>query len=1025
MSPNTPLTLQDLIDNPLPPPPEAPAPPEPEVGALDPGYLRRPDAPVTLQDLQQEGLAGTPADPTAGQRFRELGIGFMQGAAESGLLLGSIKAGMKVGAVGGLPGVIGGGIIGGGVGLFAASAVDALIPEVERPDLVFEREGARTAAAAAAFSPVALSFKSAPQGSGLIRRTIGAIGDYARANRGAYFSNEAMVALYAGLAGGAAAQYYGDSPLVRPAAEVGSSFLPTRFAYQLGTNAVRTVKSALNAADDPAYSPATRAYVQDLLTNLIEEAGEDVPSIVRAVDQALEALPARFGGEPPPMTVAQLTGSPLFTKMQSTIALGNAKYSSDTKEMGEAALRAYADIVNKLEVVGDQTNAPWLLQAAAELRQKNFQDQFQTAFNIAQTNAAEKAAKLGLRGSENRAAAGRFLWDEMENVVNIGRQTERQYWDAAIKAALRASNGKVEAIQIAPTRLAAALYENTASPFGAVSPDTVAQELRPLRRSLESLGFSKEKMDAITGLPVTPEYLETRALSQEALGSLDLADVSAVDLIKFRGTLLEKSRSATDPGEKRRYSIMANAILEDLEALPGNFYRDARTFSRTLNDSVINTFAFGATDFSPEVLVQRAFTGGADSTLKRMKEMEAAANFVDPTGAAALSVRDAERKVVNSFISEALDADGNVRLSRLEAFRAQHGDTLRFLGMEDDFADIASAQRAMLDVQDVDSLLARRIKSEKAFASLLEVDDPAIAVAMALSNQKNPVKNFQSLVETASLKGQEGLDGLLSTVYQYAYQSASKTGTFQPQVFNDVFFKPLSANQPSLVRLLQGSKVMPADEAARLRQLTNRMLQVEESLGTQARILDPESIYKPQDAMDDLVFSMLGAKVAGAVGPGGPGSLTFASKTIKATKRFFEGLPGRQRQLLLEEATKNPQLFRQLMSEVTTPQQGRNIKAAVFGSLYSPSVLPTALARYYEPDFQEAQAADVTPRALDMLRQLPPAPTTRGTPNLRLGGDQGPAGEALEQMPTDQGPMPGPTSSSREMFQRLFPNEIS
>jgi len=126
-------------------------------------------------------------------------------------------------------------------------------------------------------------------------------------------------------------------------------------------------------------------------------------------------------------------------------------------------------------------------------------------------------------------------------------------------------------------------------------------------------------------------------------------------MVRLRSSLLDKAREAAGAGKTAaagRYSKLASSLLDDLDALPEGQYAEARAFSRELNDAFTRTFAgdvsattrTGADVLAPEVLVQRAFTGGADSTLKRMREMETAANFVDPSGEAAKSVRSAEKR---------------------------------------------------------------------------------------------------------------------------------------------------------------------------------------------------------------------------------------------------------------------------------------------------------------------------------------------------------------------------------------------
>ena len=986
------------------------------------------------------------AVPSTMEQVKAGATGFAKGFAEDGTLLGStVLGGMWGTRVAPLTGPAApfmplvGALGGFAYGLFASDLVGSFFPEAARDDVIGVYEAGRIFGGGLAFAPSAMFFKAAPQGANVINKTINAIGDYARANKGAYYTGEAVASFYAGLAGGVAAQEFPDSPGVRAGAEISASLFPSRFVPQLINSAKNAVVKGKAIATATGYSDKTINYVQKQLTDVIENAGEDPQQIVKAIDDFLKD---QLGATSVPLaTVAQTTGSPIFTALQSTIARGNAKYSGDTKEIGENTLKAYDSIVQRFQNSGD----PGLLQAAAILRKDNLEKQFQTAFNIAQTNAVEKATKLGTRGSDNRLFVGDILQQEMGSLLRIARQSETQLWQNAVKGTFREADGAMVPIKIKPSNFAEALYEVTSSPFSSGSKSDVAGELSAFSKDLSGLGFNTKKLKELSKVPVTPEYLETRQLAPEVLESLNLKGKSAIDMVRLRSSLLDKAREAAGAGKTAaagRYSKLASSLLDDLDALPEGQYAEARAFSRELNDAFTRTFAgdvsattrAGADVLAPEVLVQRAFTGGADSTLKRMREMETAANFVDPSGEAAKSVRSAEKKVVQAFASEALNPDGSVNVNTLDSFRAKHADTLRYLGMEADFADVSAAQRTLLDVQDPGSLLTKRIDSEKAFANLLKVDDPATAVSMALTDKTAPVRNFKSLVESASsptnpVDRKQARDGLMSTIFQYVYQTASKTGDFSPQAFNDVMFKPLSPNNPSLANMLRSSDLMSSEELGRLKQISNRMLNVETALKTQASIVDPDKVFTAQSAVEDLAVTWMGAKMASRYGPQGSGSLAFAGKTIGFFRNFFNKAPARQKLLLLEEATKDPMLFKELMSRNPTAPEARNTQLSFLRHLYSPAVFPTAVDRYVEtlPDEPEASEEAPQPQAAAMLRSLPPAPVTRGTPNLQLPTPQGPAEQAQAAQAQAPAPAQGAPmeSSSREMLQRLFPMDMS
>jgi hypothetical protein len=183
---------------------------------------------------------------------------------------------------------------------------------------------------------------------------------------------------------------------------------------------------------------------------------------------------------------------------------------------------------------------------------------------------------------------------------------------------------------------------------------------------------------------------------------------------------------------------------------------------------------------------------------------------------------------------------------------------------------------------------------------------------------------------------------------------------------------------------------------------------------------------------------MLGGKFAGLISPGGPASLSIASRVIGMTRNFFNAMPARQRVLLLEEAVKDPALFRQLIARGITEEESSNLVSGVLRRLHSPSVYPTALDRYVdvlerkEPTPEETQRnkaqqqrlyfrkelPPTTPQsAREMLRQAAPPTPTRGTPGLM---NQGPAAP-----PKPLGPQGAaqPPSQSRQMLSALFPED--
>jgi len=987
-----------------------------------------------LEASRQQGLTAA-VDPSLGDIAQAAALGTGQGVAETAPLLAGAVAGIK-GGFAAMP-LLGpfaafgppvGAVLGLGTGFFASQVLSNLFPETQDKRLVSTREGFRTFAGGMAFSPVALAFKSAKPGANALQRTIGAMGDFARNSPKLYYSSQGLSNFYAGLAGGGMAEAYPESPGARVVAEVVAGFGPSRFSPQL-IDSVKTAFQKTKGSFSPNQEAAQDVVMQKIL-GLAKEAGEDPDAYAKSID---EFLISQLGDTSVPSpTVAQLTGSRTLTKLQGLVARGNAKYSGDTKEIGEKTLNAYDQIIESLAKTGDPRN----LETAAILRKDTLSRQFQTAFNIAQTNALDKVAKLGARGSDANLYAADILQQEFFSLLKVARLSESQLWQNAIKSAFQEVDGVLRPIKIKQNNFTEALYEITASPFSGSKGD-IAAELNSVGKDLSALGFNAKQLKSFDNLPITPEYLETRKLDLETLASLNIKDASAIDMVRLRSSLLDKAREAGAAGKTAtagRYSKLAEALLDDLDALPEGQYAEARAFSRELNNAFTRTFAgevtrstsTGALKLAPEVLVQRAFKGGADTTLKRMKDLVEAAAFADPSGAAVTSVREAERNVMRAVAAEALNLDGTVNVNALDAFVKKNQDALKFLGMTQELSDVSSTQRALLEATDPGSKLQQRIDSEQAFKNLLDVDDPATAVSMALTDTKTPTRQFKQLVEIASsppnpAQRKQALDGLMSTVNQYIYQNSFKGDGFSPKAFSDAYFKPLSPNNPSVANLLRSNGLMSSEELGRLKQMTNRMINVEKALTTQAGILDPDKVFDATSGVEQLAIAMVGAKVAGAIGPGGPGSLSFASRTIRTFENFFSNTPARQQLLAFEEITKDPILFKQVMMRNPTPQQARETQSFILRTLFSPDVFISAVDRYIDPLPEQQAPAPRGSSAQQQLRNMPPAPPTRGMPNATPAAP--PAAPAPGPKPLGPQGAAQPPSQSRQMLSALFPED--
>jgi hypothetical protein len=252
---------------------------------------------------------------------------------------------------------------------------------------------------------------------------------------------------------------------------------------------------------------------------------------------------------------------------------------------------------------------------------------------------------------------------------------------------------------------------------------------------------------------------------------------------------------------------------------------------------------------------------------------------------------------------------------------------------------------------------------------------------------------------------------LKSSLYDYAYTKAtSPNGSFSPQAFEDAFFKPLGPNLPSVANVMRANGVMTLSEMKGLKRLTDPMVRIERSMAS-GRTLD--EIVPGSDAVEELVQRVIGARIGTAAAPSGPGSLIAASAGSKAVRSIFDKMPSMSTVSILERAAQDPEFMSLLLKKGRTESEKLQIARQLHGYMLSSGL---NYATYEEPAPSPAPAPASQGQAAQQLRQMAPAPSTRGTglnltpkPPSPAGATGGAAGAA-------------PASpNARSMMQSLFP----
>lgn len=959
------------------------------------------------------GELSSPTGTTTGEKVKEIAIGTGEGVATSGPIVAGGITGARIGMTAAAPftpifpaAVPVGGTIGLGLGMasgyLAGKEFGKLFPGTRVPELVPYREGGKTFGESIAFAPAAFSL---PVMTGnKVASFISNIGEFARKYPKTFLSAEVSGAVGAGTAGGVSEAYAPGEAGTRFVSEaVGGLFNPTRIGVGAGSYALNTVKNLTSR-----FSEGSRESIAaNRLVNILEQYSEDIPKLIKELE-----APSLVSGA----TAAQKTGSIPLTLLEKSLADSSARFGVATREKGEQAMKAYSLLIRKLDEIGD----PQSLRVAAELRQKYFDDLLQSRINTANASAAQKITKITSDTAMNRKQIGEITKQEVNNALRQARDEETNLWK-------NIANSK----EIVPPSNTLKTYEEIKA---SVTPEQIQyrfpREIKDLMKRFEN---TKDKM-------------------------------TAGELVKARRSLLSYSRQAAaadDVANAEFLGRLDRAILQDLDEVQtaDSAYNNARAFSRALNERFTQTFAqdvvgrsrTGAQRIPPEVLVSRAFSSGSDMTALRMSEMENAVQLfpdlyaqavkqygpnsvqasrlkplADDAATGITTMRQAQDRMLRLAAAESIDPQtGMLNQGRLARFMKEYEPLLaRFPEVANDLKDANKAQNLFKAVEDKNSAVAKRVAEQDAFVRLLKFENPSEAIGSVL-NSKFPARGLDRIVRRAKRAGPDAVNGLKSSLYDYAYLKAGGDTNFSLGAYNDALFKPIGPGKPSIAGMLKSQGLISPQEESNLRRILNEMDRVETSLVNRKSL---DAALDASDIVTEFVLRTTGARIGASVSAG-PSTLVAASAGSQAVRNIFDKMPKIMIRSILEEASTNPQLMATLLKKGKTTQDKVTLARQLHGYLGAaglnyldqdeerPSVVVKPTPPTTPPGntarqmFNQANQLPTPPQPV-VKKQQPPAPPSRGF-NL--------------QQPTGGAPAPAagaPTGgNAMEMYQRLFPND--
>jgi hypothetical protein len=1000
--------------------------------------------------------------PVAAGMVTGLRLGFPLAAAAAPAL-GPFAAGIPVVTT----------LAGAGAGLLFGSELDRWFPAVPREDLVPYREGGKTFGSAIGSAPAAFGL---PQMTGnRVSRFLSTFGETARRNPATFMATEAVTGASMGVAGGGAESYFPGQQGVRFGAELGAAILtPTKLllaGVDAASQGLKAIRSGVSGNQDRAQTKAA-----NVLLDALEKNQEDPAALILALRSQLPR------GVAP--TSAQRTGSQTLMDLEASLGKANPQLGGQISKQGREALEAYELLIENLQASGNPEALRIAAQLRENKFNATLDNRLATAdANAAakialitkDTPAARRQigdiVKTETELALNQARmAERELWsdaiNQMLRPVLATRRIRQQIPDDFM--------GRPQFRSWDETRLVTPSLKpsNTAQSFMARASeigDLIYDEALPstVRKIMDGFGLDQAAVQKYKMGRNTQEFLETGVVPKSFVPTPK--DIPIGELVNYRSNLLEAARN--DPANSELYARLANSILDDLSSVKNPVFDKARSFSKALNDTFTRTFAKtasitgdvargGAERLPAEILVSRAFGSNADVTMQRMEQVEDAvrfmrrqydeavakdaqslgfgkrseySKFLKPMAELAdtnlVSIQDAHQRVLRLLAANVIETkfdpakNANVRSlnqTKLERFKSENGEMLKKLGIMDDLENATQAQNLLLMVEKQNNVMDNTIRGQTAFAKVLTSENPTLVIGDIL-NSRNPVKGFTQVAKLAAAGGPDALNGLKSSVLDYAYAKAGGlSNRFSITAYKDALFEPLSRTQPSIINMLRASGAMSLTEVKDILRLVQPMSKIETAMKNGIPITN---LIEGADALTDLALRVVGSNIGTAAASGGSGSLIAASAGSKAVRQIFDALPNATIRQVLENASKDPEMMALLLEKGKTAKQQTAIynklldKLGAMGISVGKSAVTPALNYLApeEPRPQQLRGATQPPQtpegqAARQLRRLPPAPGTRGVPGFGQQSSAAPAGGGG-----------APATDSRAMFQQLFP----
>ena len=770
-----------------------------------------------------------------------------------------------------------------------------------------------------------------------------------------------------------------------------------------------------------------------------------------------------------------------FSKTLRTIQNELEKTSKDmalATGRGREQLKAGSNFaIRSLSSTGD----PEALNAAARLTQANFEQNIIDNIEGAVNKLNESATRVLGRspdGGSGQVDLSKDLYNVLQNQISIGKARERELWNEVGDYKLTeffAKNGrKID------------------------EPNILRILDRPAKQG--GLLFASKGRQADFNKALGPYLDDIKDLREYFQNNQGTNPASAQRFFEIRSGLLDKAAERQKAGNKTdamALNKLADAVFQDLTGVRNDVtssYNVARAYTFARNNVFTRSFLsdLQSTDknrgliLSPEQLLDQAFKGTYSAANERIAALQNASKFLIDEGVLteaevlsmgtddllAAGVRDFMRKVVDTKrVKDPLTGDiieTFVVNPTKFATQSKNPGFEEFIktapGLAEDLADADAAQKTFNNMLgDVTTTLNPNRAKElykysdeqienlygvKAFQTILANDNPASAVAQALSSEK-PIKAMNALfrlvdeadmTNTGFTKGQ-ALEGFKQAIFSHAVREAQKRDTTQldGNILQKILFEQVENAPPdqsfNLIDFLKDKKLIEAADAENIEGHIKNIKGVEEAFATG----DFEGVLFKNPSLSKLFATRIVGATAGSAFqmqlkrvlglPQLSGGLIAEQTGSELVQKLFLQAPEAQRNKIIVNLFSNPQAMSGLMKTIKTKKDLKDA-SRVLEKIVRPLVEQTAkrippplratveTLKEEEPiEVEEPVGEEETPPQAS----LPPVPQFMDRDTRLQGAETTPT---MSSAPVAPAPVPtGPVN--RSQYAALFPSDIA